>query len=160
MLLRYEQFVTAQTHSRVAITKTDIDSKGNIHIFDSSSDEVVPPKAGEQVACSSPKIAQDRRTVGWLEDYPNCCTSYPISLGLSIYRNEKVIQHIQPEDNLAIWDWQFVKGGRQVAFWTGPVHGDFKPHFWLYDVGNERWRAKWNGHLDEKPPSWTAGLRE
>jgi hypothetical protein len=53
-----------------------------------------------------------------------------------------------------------VNGGKQVAFSTGPIHGEFIPHFWLHAVSNGRLMAPWDAHLNEKRPSWVSGLRE
>ncbi len=75
-----------------------------------------------------------------------------------IYRKGKVIQHFAPGQS--IWDWQFVENGKQVAFWTGPTHGEFKPHFELHDVNSGRLEASWDGHVYEKHADWVSGLKE
>jgi hypothetical protein len=140
------------------IVKTDIDSRGRIHIIDSAGKEAVPPFDNDQVDCSSAKIAEDRHTVGWLAEYPNCCTSYPLPLALVIYRDGAILRQIAPGQS--IWDWQFLRQGSRVAFWIGPTHGDFIPHFELHDARSGKLLAQWDGHVDQKHPAWVEGLKE
>lgn len=140
------------------VVKVDIDSTGKIHITDSAGKEVVPPEDKDQADCASPKVADDKQTVGWLAEYPNPSNSYPLPLALVLYRAGKVINQITPGQS--IWDWQFVRAGNEVAFWIGPTHGDFVPHFELHDVRTGKQLAQWNGHLDQKHPSWVDGLKE
>jgi hypothetical protein len=149
----------AQSFAKVAeIVKVEIDSDGRIHITDSAGKEVVPPEDRDQANCSSPKVAEDKHTVGWLAEYPNDANSYPLPLALVIYRNGKIIRQISPGQS--IWDWQFIKAGSQVAFWIGPTHGEFIPHFELHDVRSGKLMAQWDGHLDQEHPSWVDGLKE
>jgi hypothetical protein len=144
--------------SQPEILKAEIDPAGKIHIFDSAGHETIPPQDKDQVSCSSPQIAEDKHTVGWLAEYAHEGPSYPLPLALVLYRNGKVIQRIGPGQS--IWDWQFLKGGNQVAFWTGPTHGEFVPHFELHDVRGGKLREEWDGHLDQKHPAWVDGLKE
>jgi hypothetical protein len=44
------------------------------------------------VRCERPIVAEDKQTVGWLIDYENCCTSYPIPLTLVIFRSGEIIR--------------------------------------------------------------------
>ncbi|HYA23313.1 MAG TPA: hypothetical protein VEF05_04080 [Terriglobales bacterium] len=149
----------AQASSRAAeVLKVEIDSGGRIHITDSAGKEVIPPEDKDQANCSSPKVAQDKHTVGWLAEYANAGNSYPLPLALVIYRKGKIIQQISPGQS--IWDWQFIKTGSQVAFWIGPTHGEFVPHFELHDVRSGKLMAQWDGHLEQAHPSWVDGLKE
>ena len=120
--------------------------------------ETSAPKLKDQVSCSSPKLSDDKQTAGWLVQYDNCCNSYPLPLTLVIYRHGSVIQRLRPGQS--IFDWQFLKDGRQVAFWTGPTHGDFVPHFELHDVQSGKMLTEWNGHLDGPHPAWVSGLKD
>jgi len=129
--------VTACFASQISeIVKIDVDSSGRVHVADSLGKEVVVPLDKDQVNCSSVKIADDRHTVGWLAEYPSCCTSYPLPLTLVIYRGGKIIRRIALSQS--IWDWRFVDGGTQVALWIGPTHGDFIPLFELHDVRSRK----------------------
>jgi hypothetical protein len=129
-----------------------------VRITDSRGTEIIPKKEKRQQQCSSPKIADDRRTVGWLVEVPNCCTSYPIPLSLVVYRGGRVIRRFQPGQ--AIWDWQFLNAGNQVAFWIGPTHGEFVPHFELHDLPGGQLVAQWDGHLGDTHPAWVSGLKK
>jgi hypothetical protein len=154
------QIVVAQTASRgegVLIAAVSADKDGQIHIKDSRGIETLPPQEKNQEGCRLPKIADDQRTVGWLVEFANCCTSYPIPLQLVIFRDGQVIRRI---DSGPIWEWQFLKAGKQVAFWTGPTHGDYVPHFELHDARSGRLLAHWDGHIEEKHPAWVSGLKE
>lgn len=144
--------------SQDSIEKVYADSAGLIHIVRNGID-ILAPKEKDQVTCDRPKLADDGKTAGWLVNYENCCTSYPIPLSLIIYRHGIIIHRFQPSLQ-SIWDWQFLRAGNQVAFWTGPVHGDFVPHFELHDVTSGRLLAEWNGHIDDKHPAWVTGLKE
>jgi hypothetical protein len=43
---------------------------------------------------------------------------------------------------MLIADWCFIEGGKQVAFFTNTVHGEFAPHYELRDVSFGRLLAK------------------
>lgn len=120
--------------------------------------EIPAPKEKDQVSCSSPKLAEDGKTAGWLVEYDNCCTSYPLPLSLVVYRNGKVVQRWKPGQS--IWDWQFLQKGKQVAFWTGPTHGNFVSHFELHDVNSGKLLADWTGRVNEPHPTWVSGLKD
>lgn len=142
----------------VVIIKVDIDSAGQVHIIDSAGHETIPPKDKDQVSCESARIAEDRRTVGWLAEYANAANSYPLPLALVLYRDGKIIRQIGLGQS--IWDWQFVNSVNRVAFWTGPTHGGFIPHFELHDVASGKLLAQWDGHLYQRHPAWVDGLEE
>jgi hypothetical protein len=140
------------------IVTVEVDSGGKIHILESAGHETMAPEDKDQASCSSPKIAEDKRTIGWLAEYPNDDNSYPLPLALVIYRDGKIIRQIGLGQS--IWDWQFLKAGAEVAFWIGPTHGDFVPHFELHDVRSGKMLAQWDGHLDQRHPAWIDGLKE
>src|SRR5258708_33613387 len=148
----------AQADQGSSVTRVYLDAKDVLQIVEQNGREVVPRKEKDQVAFSSPAIAPDRKTVGWLVDVPNCCTSYPIAVTLVVYRSGKVIRRLGNESMIA--DWGFRAGGTQVAFYTNTVHGDLAPRYELHDVKTGRPVARWDGHLTEASPSWTAGLPE
>jgi hypothetical protein len=135
-----------------------VGSDKKIHVmYGDGTEHIVPGEKG-QVDCASAKVAEDKRTTGWLVEVDNCCTSYPIPLSLVVYRGARVIQHFEPGQ--AIWDWQFLNNGTQVAFWIGPTHGAFRPHFELHDVRSGRLLGEWDGHVTDKHPAWVSGLKE
>ena len=108
----------------------------------------------EQIGCSSPKISADKQTAGWLVDSDFCCTSYPLQFMLVVYRPGKPLRRFTG-DGRAIFGWNFLSGGRQVAFEQSYPHGDLRPHYELRDVETERLIGTSNPS-DEAPkrPAW------
>ena len=141
----------------ITITSITVDEAGAVRLVRSDGKEVVPPKEPDQVGSSSPLLAGNKQAAGWLVDSANCCTSYPISLKLIIYRPGRPLRRFGSE--MGIFDWCFVAGGRQVAFYTDTVHGNFAPHFELRDVESGRLLSQWDGHLTPRSPSWTRLLK-
>jgi len=130
---------------------------GLVHLVDGSGKDIIPPKEKDQVACSDPKISADKLTAGWLVDYENCCTSYPISLTLVLYRNGKVVQRLAPGQ--MIYDWHFWKND-EVAVSDGPTHNPSGPHLFLYDIRTGKLLKEWTGEYGDKPPAWGEGLQD
>ena len=155
LVIVLEPAVTAKEPS--PITNISIGPDKQVHVSQREGEEFVAPVELEQVDLSLPRVADDHRTAGWLADFDNCCTSYPIPLMLVIYRDGRVIQHFRPGQS--IWDWQFLKAGKQVAFWIGPTHGTYTPHFELHDIRSGRLLAQWDGHMKDKHPVWVSGLK-
>lgn len=112
------------------------------------------PTEKEQIGCRSPKISADKQTAGWLVDSDFCCTSYPLQFMVVVYRPGKPLRRLTG-DGRAIFGWNFVNGGRQVAFEQSYPHGDLRPHYELRDVETERLMGTWNPS-DEAPkrPAW------
>jgi hypothetical protein len=109
-----------------------------------------------QMTCSSPMVAADKRTVGWLVDYEYCCTSYPIPLMLVIFRSGKIVERLLP--GMAIEAWSFWAGGKQVAFKTNTLHGDLAPYYQLRDIETHAVVGQWEGHLTASAPEWARSL--
>lgn len=150
----------ALTIARVYIANADgvevTNDSGNVHVVDSSGKDTIPSKLRDQVSCSSAKISADKTTAGWLVNYENCCTSYPIPTTLALYRAGKVIQTISP--GRSIYDWRFWKSD-QVALSSGPVHGG-AVQMGLYDVRTGKLLKEWAVEEKRTPPDWAKGLRD
>jgi hypothetical protein len=112
---------------------------GSLHILYSDKTEVVerlPPRENStennivcnEVGITEPKLAEDKRTIAWTEQFENCCTSSSIPLVLAIYHSGKNIVEIQ--QGQMVWNWMFVDGGKRIAAVWGPVHfsdiGDYQ----------------------------------
>jgi len=134
------------------ISKAYIDNNGNVHVVDGDGIDTKPPKEKGQASSDSIIVADDKQTVGWLAQFPNCCTSYPIALTLVIWRDGAIVHRFG--DGLLIADWHFVDGGKQVAFYSNTVHGDFAPHYELRDMKSGRLLGKWHGELTKDAPKW------
>jgi hypothetical protein len=133
---------------------------GNLHIVYSDKTEVVEKLRAKEKSTENnivfneegitdPKVAPDRRTAGWTEDFDNCCTSYPVPLVLAIYTSGKSILHIQ--QGQMVWYWTFRDGGNRVAAVWGPTHGPEVGDYQLYDVKTGRMLSEVYG--DEKTQS-------
>jgi len=67
-----------------------IDDQGQLRIVTKDGREILPKKEDQQVGFSSPRVSDDGRSVGWLTEFPSCCTSYPIPLKLMILTNGRI----------------------------------------------------------------------
>jgi hypothetical protein len=132
-------------------------ARGTVHIIHGDGKEVQPPTDEEQVGSSAALISEDKRAVGWLVDSKNCCTSYPLSLKLMVYRGGKPLRGFQG-DGRAIFDWHFAAGGKQVAFYQDYAHFAQAQHYELRDIETGRLVDKWDGALTPKSPGWAKGL--
>jgi hypothetical protein len=137
----------------VFVERAYSDSKGDVHIVYRDGDRTVP-KEKDQVDTSSIKVADNRKTVGWTVRFDNCCTSYPIPLVIAIYKDGKVRQRLH--SGLMIYDWNFVEGGKQVAFCSGTVHGNFPTNCELHDAVNGRLLTTFRG--GRRVPKWMKAL--
>jgi hypothetical protein len=140
---------------------------GNLHIVYSDKTEVVEklrPKekstenniVRNEEGITDPKVAPDRRTAGWTENFDNCGTSYSIPLVLAIYTSGKSILHIQ--QGQMVWYWTFRDGGKRVAAVWGPTHGPEVGDYQLYDVKTGRMLSEVYG--DAKTQSLRPGAPE
>lgn len=117
----------------------------------------------DQVAFGDPAIAPDRHTVGWLVMYPfpsppgAAYHAAPMAGALALYRAGRVI-HTFRTDQVVFWDWQFLDGGKRVAYSTGPTHGGAAECI-LREVESGRIVARWRVKEGEQPPAWSRTLR-
>ena len=148
----------AKPEAPLSVIRVYTAPNGSIHIIYSDRKDIKPHKEKGQVACSSPHVAEDQRTAGWLVEYSNCCTSYPIPLTLVIYKSGRVIQRFG--NGMLIANWHFLKGGEKVAFYTNTVHGDLAPHYELRNVQTGALLDKWDGILSGNSPEWATELSQ
>ena len=128
---------------------------GLVHLVTQNGHERIMPRLPKQVRVDTLKISPDHRVAGWLVDYPNCCTSYPISLQLMLVSGD--VQHAVRPGQM-IWNWCFVKKGKQVAVSSGPVHGTDIPSLNLYDATTGKRLASAYPGKSCAYPSWAACL--
>jgi hypothetical protein len=112
--------------------RATVDDDGQLRIRTADGQTIEPPKEREQVGFSRPQISPNGEAVGWLAEYPNCCTSYPIPLKLIILRNG----NLRPftGNGLPVWHWGFQADGAQFAMQQETVHGGLGIHYELHDV--------------------------
>ena len=83
-------FCAAVGVAETKMARVFVDSAETVQIVDAAGRQLTPPKVSEQVSASEAKLADDSRTAGWLVNYANCSTSYPIPLTLVIYRDGRM----------------------------------------------------------------------
>ena len=120
--------VEAQTTYRRAA----IDTTGQLRLITSGGKSIAPPKDSGQVGFESALVSDDRRSVGWLALYPNCCTTYPIPLKLVVRTPGRV--RVFDGSGFPIWRWAFIDDAKLIAYRQAPVHGDAPAHYELRDL--------------------------
>jgi hypothetical protein len=112
----------------------------SVHIVETGRGDKAVPKEKEQVGSGELRIADDKKTVGWLAGYENCCPSDSIPL------------------ELMIEDW---RRGTRAAFSSGTMRGDSVTAscttpaaaaaggLWIHSTDT----------LYNDSPKWTAGMR-
>ena len=141
-----------------------IDAQGQLRIRTKDGREIAPTKEKEQVGFSHAQVSADGQAVGWLADFPNCCTSYPIPLKLVIYSSGRV--QTFAGHSLPIFRWMFRDRGRRVAFEQETVHGGLAITYELWDLASNRKIASYSpqydrdNHLipDQRGPQWVQEL--
>jgi hypothetical protein len=141
-----------------------VNEAGQLRIVTAAGQTIEPTKEPDQVGFAKPLISPDGGAVGWLAQYPNCCTSYPIPLKLMILTNGRVRAYTGT--GLPVWHWKFQAGGRQFSFRQETVHGGSGVHYELRDVSTGRLLAEYDPPVgrDNQPlprqnvPKWVAGL--
>ena len=142
-----------------------IDPSGQLRIVTSSRRTISPEKTGDQVGFSAPRISPDGHTVGWLAEFPNCCTSYPIPLKLVLYRAGRTQEFTG--SGLPVWHWAFLAGGTHIAFEQETVHGGIGIHYELRDTASGRLIDEYNptsdpdmdpGVVPKEAPKWVHDL--
>lgn len=93
--------------------------------------------AAHQVGFAQAKMSLEADAAGALQMYPNCCTSYPVSLSLVVFKARGRIHRIDG-DGLAVSGWCFRDGGQDVALRTSVLHGTTAERFLLRRVSDGR----------------------
>jgi hypothetical protein len=151
-----------------AYASAKVDDRGQLRIVTQSGRTIVPKKLADQVGFDAAQVSPDGRAVGWLAQFPNCCTSYPIPLKLVIRSNGRD-RTFTGDDDLPVWRWRFTAGGKQVAFEQETVHGGMGIHYELRDVATGKLIAAFDpapgyernsgAEADSVAvPEWVAGL--
>ena len=159
---------------RQALTITSIDAvclvpsgkgcdKSGVRILLSNGKEVQPAidqfivgESFPQRGVSHPAVSPDKKAAGWLIEYDNCCTSYPLPLTLVIYRPDKPLIEMKRKCSGAIWEWHFVAGGKRVATFIDFPHpvGDYPGCSELFDAATGRQLHSWVPREGRKAPAW------
>jgi hypothetical protein len=112
-----------------------------------------------QAGIGEAKIAPNG-SVGWLVEYDMESLSYRYAGKLVLWRAGKVIRRF--DSGQSFYSWNFYADGRQVAYHTGPLHGERNSHCELHDIANGRLLAVWDGDIGpgNDRPAWTKGLAQ
>ncbi len=155
LLLSIGHWVSAQSKAlrSQVVQRAYADSNGRVHVVGGSGREVVLAKEKGQESVEAPVVADDNRTIGWQVNFPNCCTSYPIPLSLVIYRNGRILHRLG--NGMGVFQWRFLKGGEQVAYYTDTLHFNLAPKCTLVDVGSGKTLEIWERGDGDLPP-WAA----
>lgn len=127
-----------QTYQRAVL-----ESDGSLlELITASAPQTHAPKLEEQVGFDQPRVSADGRRIGWLALYPNCCTSYPVPLELVIFRAGR-IEQVFHGNGEAIFAWQFLHDGTEVAYRQGPLHFSDAEYFELRRVADGKLLARY-----------------
>jgi hypothetical protein len=148
----------AQSRGREShgVEEVHVDADGHVRVSENGHEVIITTEKG-QVSVEPPVIAQDRRTVGWLVNFSNCCTSYPIPMSIVVYRGGSILRRIA--NGRAIFRWQFMKKGEQIAYLSDTVHGNLDPECRLVNVDSGRTIHKWS-RGDGALPSWATAFAQ
>jgi hypothetical protein len=96
-------------------------------------------------------VASDGRTVAWVVNFPNCCTSYPIPLTLVIFRDGTIVRRF---GGMPIWKFSFESGADRVAIYMDTLHGQSAAWCQLREIASGKVLSEWR-LTDGKPiPAW------
>jgi hypothetical protein len=145
-------------------TDASVDDSGRLSIRTSDGRSVILPKDRDQTGFDRIALSANGHAVGWVNLYPNCCTSYPIPLKLALYMDGKL--HTFTGSELPIWRWNFTVDGERVAFEQETVHGGLGVHYELRDIVTERLVSEYNPPIgpdgqvleNQAVPQWVADL--
>lgn len=120
------------------------------------------PLLRDQTGFRDAKVSSDSKLMGWLAEYPNCCTSYPIPLEIVVMdRNRTLHSFSGPQ---AIFGWCFARGSKAVAFRQTALHGRSNEVFELRRVQDGKllqrfvlpWRDPNDGSRHPQVPRWAS----
>jgi hypothetical protein len=154
--------ISAGSKSSEKIVRVYADHNNDTHIVLQDAKEAVVRHKPDQQGIEQVKIDDHHQTAGWLILYPdpNSSSTYRFADtpgSLVIWRNGKIVRTFEPGQTL--WSWSFVEGADEVAYHSGPPHGERSSHCELRDVTTGRLLASWDGDLGQVDrPEWTKRL--
>ena len=140
-----------------AVSRVFVDHKNQTHVvYISGQSTIVAPEPGE-IGIDSVQVTEDARTAGWLVLFENPDGGSPVAGVLLVWRDGKVARRFGTGQTF--WSWGFFSHDAEVAFHTGPMHGETESHCELRSVASGRLIASWDGDLDNaNRPEWTKVL--
>jgi hypothetical protein len=138
--------------------RAEIDSTGQLRVDLANERVIRPPKDSNQVSFDQVALSADRRIVGWVALYPNCCTSYPLPLKLILLRSKGSRTAIS--NALPIWQWAFAADGHNVVILEAPVHGSAPTFYELRAIRSGRLMARIRADSTSRTalPTWARAV--
>lgn len=113
------------------ITRYVLSDDGTALRYETSDGRTVAVKPlVDQVGFTQARLSADRKRLGWVALFPNCCTSYPAPLKLVVSSENGSI--VSFSGSQAIFKWCFARGSKAVVFRQEALHG---PAFATYTLG-------------------------
>lgn len=151
------------------VSRAYVGQDGQVHITLEGKPEFVAPREvrtekqrmgdseDRQATVESPVVASDKRTVAWIVNFPNCCTSYPIPLTLIVFRNGKIVHRFSDRP---IFKFEFQAGGRQIAYVMASLHGQPDGHCVLRDTVTGKVLEEWFDWKGTPLPAWAGSFSD
>jgi hypothetical protein len=133
-----------------------VDATGQLTVTTVNGRLIQIPGDSGQVGFQDVTISPNRRAVGWLALFPNCCTSYPIPLELVVWTGGELRSFMGT--GLPVWKWRFDSTSTQVAFFQETVHSGIGSHYELRDIVTGNLVAEYDPNDHGSPPSWASPL--
>jgi hypothetical protein len=123
--------------------------------------ETPAPTLPDQLGFRSPLVSPDRKYVGWLAMFSNCCTSYDIPMTLVVMDQQRHVRTFTGID-LPIFQWCFLPDSKSVAYMQTALHGTNFEHYEQRSLGDGRLLAEYeypddtaeNALARKNAPSW------
>lgn len=158
VLVLFSSMAFAAPTSRTVLSVSE--KKGSIYAVYDDGKSVKISKKGK---FKSPKLAADKRTIGYLNSSrmgpkDGLAISYTIDASsiLYIYKDGKVLIEVSPDSRPFIWEWKFHNDGKQVVLKTGHTHG--LSNYELYDIEKNKLIEEFAEKENAKMPDWAQGL--
>lgn len=128
-----------------------VDGHGNVHIVYNDGQDIQVTKDGYN---THPRIAPDRKTVGWQHgeyaDQHGVKTYFDVSI--IFYRNGHTVGKFGPLQVASIiGEWKFRRNGEDIAVETYGMHGFHRYRLW--NIASRKTLAQWNDY-QKNPPQW------
>ena len=105
--------IATRVGAQTSYKSASIDNAQRLRLVTTAGKTIIPPKDSGQVGFESAFISDDRRSVGWLALYPNCCTTYPIPQKLVVRTPGRV--RVFDGSGFPIWRWAFIDDAKLVC---------------------------------------------
>lgn len=125
------------------------------------------PTLPQQTEFDSPRVSANRRHVGWLALYENCCSSYDVPLALVVMDQQQRIRTFTGI-GLPIFRWCFLPDSQSVAYMQTTLHGTNFEHYERRSLTDGRLLAEYefpheeveNAQARRRAPAWVRCVPE